>query len=114
MSKKEYVVTLNKDTDGWIFARCNELHANSQGKTESEAIENVKDAINLMIEELKKSKNFSLKIVRKYKMTKLSKITQDDGILSQAAIKNIEKGIADIKAGRVYTSEQVKKKLGLK
>lgn len=67
ISKKEYVVTLDKDTDGWIFARCKELHANSQGKTESEAIENVKEAINLMIEELKKSKDFSLKIVRKYK-----------------------------------------------
>lgn len=52
ISKKEYVVTLDKDQDGWIFARCKELHANSQGKTESEAIENVKEAINLMIEEL--------------------------------------------------------------
>ena len=67
ISKKEYVVTLDKDEDGWIFARCKELHANSQGKTEAEAIKNVKEAINLMIEELKKSKDFSLKIVRKYK-----------------------------------------------
>jgi len=67
ISKKEYIVTLDKDEDGWIFARCKELHANSQGKTEAEAIENVKEAINLMIDELKKSKDFSLKIVRKYK-----------------------------------------------
>ena len=66
LSKREYVVTLDKDEDGWIFARCKELHANSQGKTEAEAIKNVKEAINLMIKELKKSKDFSLKIVRKY------------------------------------------------
>ncbi len=47
-------------------------------------------------------------------ITRLLKITQEDDVLSKAVIKNIEEGIADIKAGRVYTSEQVKKKLGLK
>ncbi|MBI5698092.1 MAG: hypothetical protein HZC29_06355 [Thaumarchaeota archaeon] len=46
-------------------------------------------------------------------IARLLKITQDD-MLSKATIKNIEEGIADIKAGRVYTSEQVKKRLGLK
>lgn len=46
-------------------------------------------------------------------IARLLKNTQDD-VLSKAVIKNIEEGIADIKAGRVYTSEQVKKKLGLK
>jgi predicted transcriptional regulator len=45
---------------------------------------------------------------------RLLKITQEDDVLSKQVIKNIEAGIADIKAGRVYTSEQVKKKLGLK
>jgi len=67
ISKKEYIITLDKDEDGWFFARCKELHANAQGKTEAETIENVKESINLMIEELKQSKDFSLKIVRKYK-----------------------------------------------
>ena len=47
-------------------------------------------------------------------ITRLLKITQEDDVLSKQAIKNIEDGIADIKAGRVYTSEQVKKKLGLR
>jgi len=47
-------------------------------------------------------------------IARLLKITQEDDVLSKAVIKNIEEGIADIKAGRVYTSEQVKKKLGLK
>lgn len=47
-------------------------------------------------------------------IARLLKITQEDDVLSQTVIKNIEEGIADIKAGRVYTSKQVKKKLGLK
>lgn len=47
-------------------------------------------------------------------ITRLLKIAQDDDVLSKTVIKNIEEGVADIKAGRVYTSEQVKKKLGLK
>ena len=46
-------------------------------------------------------------------ITRLLRITQDN-VPSKQVIKNIEDGIADIKAGRVYTSEQVKKKLGLR
>lgn len=34
--------------------------------------------------------------------------------LSEEEIKGIEKGLADIKAGKVYTLEQVKKKFGVK
>jgi len=63
---KEYVVTLDKDEDGMVFARCEELHANSEGKTEEEAIQNVKEAIELMLEDLNKSKHFSIKLIRKY------------------------------------------------
>ncbi len=47
-------------------------------------------------------------------IVRLLKITQEDDVLSKSTIKNIEEGVADIKAGRVYTTEQVKKKLGLK
>ena len=47
-------------------------------------------------------------------IARLLKSTQEDDVLSEEIIKNIEEGVADIKAGRVYTSEQVKKKLGLK
>jgi predicted transcriptional regulator len=43
-----------------------------------------------------------------------SKITQEDDMLNKVVIKNIEEGIADIKAGHVYTSKQIKKKLKLK
>ena len=46
-------------------------------------------------------------------IARLMKINQDD-VLSKEIIKNIEESVADIKAGSVYTSEQVKKRLGLK
>ena len=46
-------------------------------------------------------------------IARLLKNIQDE-VLSEEVIKNIEEGIADIKAGRVYTSDQVKKKLGIK
>jgi predicted RNase H-like HicB family nuclease len=66
VSKKTYQVILDKDEDGIIFARCDELHANAQGKTEAEARDEIKEAIELMVEDLKKDKGYSLKFVRKY------------------------------------------------
>jgi predicted RNase H-like HicB family nuclease len=66
VSKKTYHVVLDKDEDGVIFARCNELHANTEGKTEMEAKNNIKESIELMIEELGKDKGYSLKFIRKY------------------------------------------------
>jgi predicted transcriptional regulator len=47
-------------------------------------------------------------------IARLLRATQEDDVLSKEVIKNIEEGIADIKAGRTYTSGQVKKRLGLK
>ena len=47
-------------------------------------------------------------------IARLLKITLQDDMLSDEVIKNIEEGVANIKAGRVYTSDQVKRKLGLK
>ena len=44
----------------------------------------------------------------------LNAVGEDEDILSEKTIRDLEEGVADIKAGRVYTSEQVKKKLGLK
>lgn len=41
-------------------------------------------------------------------------LSVDDEPLDPATVKGIEEGLADIKAGRVYTTEQLKKKLGLK
>jgi len=47
-------------------------------------------------------------------ISRLLQSSKEDDILSDEVIKNIEEGIADIKKGRVYTSKQLKKKLGLK
>lgn len=66
VSKKTYQVVLDRDEDGMIFARCNELHANAEGKTEAEAKANIKESIELMVEHLNKDKSFSLKFIRKY------------------------------------------------
>jgi predicted RNase H-like HicB family nuclease len=63
---KTYEVILDKDEDEIIFARCNELHANAEGKTEAEAKTNVKEAIELMVEDLEKDKDYSLKFIRRY------------------------------------------------
>ena len=46
-------------------------------------------------------------------IARLLRFTEQDDILSDEAVRNIEEGIADIKAGRTHTSEQVKEKLGL-
>jgi predicted RNase H-like HicB family nuclease len=66
VSKKTYQVILDKDKDGMIFARCDDLHANAEGKTEAEAKDNIKEAIELMVDHLNKDKSFSLKFVHKY------------------------------------------------
>jgi len=66
VSKKTYDVVLDRDEDGMVFARCDELHANAEGKNEPEAKANIKESIELMIEDLKKDKGFSLKFIRKY------------------------------------------------
>lgn len=66
VSKKTYQVILDKGEDGMIFARCDDLHANAEGKTEAEAKNNIKEAIELMVDHLNKDKSFSLKFVHKY------------------------------------------------
>lgn len=63
---KTYEVILDKDEDGIIFARCNKLHANAEGRTEEEVKTNIKEAIELMVEDLVKDKDYSLKFIRRY------------------------------------------------
>ena len=50
---RTFTVRLKKDSDsGWFAIRCVELpEAISQGKTEEEALENIKEAIELVLEE---------------------------------------------------------------
>jgi predicted transcriptional regulator len=45
---------------------------------------------------------------------RLIDIAVDDEPLSDATIRAIEESLQDLKAGRVYTSEQVRDELGLK
>lgn len=50
---RTFTVRLKKDPDsGWYAVRCVELpEAISQGKTEEEALKNIKEAIELVLEE---------------------------------------------------------------
>ena len=41
-------------------------------------------------------------------------LSEEDAELSPKTIKNIEKSLAEIKAGKVYSHKDVKKRLGLK
>lgn len=38
----------------------------------------------------------------------------DDEVLSPETVKNIERALEDVKAGRTYTLKEAKKKLGMK
>lgn len=53
MQQRTFTVRLKTDPDsGWFAARCVELpEAISQGRTEEEALKNVKEAIELVLEE---------------------------------------------------------------
>ncbi|MFH1229286.1 MAG: hypothetical protein V1678_02580 [Candidatus Aenigmatarchaeota archaeon] len=44
---------------------------------------------------------------------RLIKTCSEDSELSHKAIRNIESALCDVKAGRVYTTKDVKKKLGI-
>ena len=54
---KTFTVNLIKDSEsGWYAARCVELpEAISQGKTEAEAVKNVKEAIELVLEDYREN-----------------------------------------------------------
>lgn len=55
MAERVFRVVITPDEDGWFVAECVDLPGCvSQGKSESEAIENVRDAIRGYIESLKK------------------------------------------------------------
>ena len=50
--KKIYEIIITKDHDeGGFIGRCDELHANSQGETYGNVMENMKEAVELAAEE---------------------------------------------------------------
>lgn len=62
--------------------------------------------------ELKKQMNHSRETYESI-IVRLLKFSQQDDILTKEVIKNIEQGISDIKAGRIYTTEQLNKELDM-
>ncbi len=62
---------------------------------------------------LEKEKNYPKETFESV-IVRLLNATHEDDNLSAQTIKNIKEGIADVKAGRVYTTEQLTKKLALK
>ena len=64
VQKKTYSVVITKDLeDGGFTGRCDELHANSQGDTFGEIVENMKEAVELAAEESGNTTNFNLLII---------------------------------------------------
>ena len=66
LQKKTYEVILTKDEDGKITGRCEELHANSEGDTYGEVVQNMKEVIEVMIEEFRYEKEFNITLVHNY------------------------------------------------
>lgn len=55
MTNYNYTVLLEPGEDGWIVARCPLLHAVSQGRTEQEALTNIREAMALCVEDYQAS-----------------------------------------------------------
>lgn len=65
MQKKTYSVMITRDDDGIFVGRCDELHANSQGETFGEIVENMREAVELAAEELGSATDFNMLIVER-------------------------------------------------
>ena len=66
MQKKTYTIVITRDEeDGGFVGRCNELHANSQGETYGEIMQNIKEAVELAAEESGNTSDFNMLVVQK-------------------------------------------------
>ena len=66
MQKKTYTIIITPDKiEGGFVGRCDELHANSQGETYGEIMENMKEAVDLASEEIGNADDFNLLIIQK-------------------------------------------------
>ncbi len=64
LQKKTYTVIITKDLEGGGFVgRCDELHANSEGDTFGEIMENMKEAVDLAAEECESPTDFNMLII---------------------------------------------------
>ena len=62
--RSPYRVTIRKGQDGYVVAKCSELHVVSQGKTEEDAIMDAIEFMESVLEEQGKNKAFSIRIKR--------------------------------------------------
>ena len=66
MQKKTYDVIITKDHEnGGFVGRCDELHANTQGETYGETLENMKEVVELVAECLERDTNFNMLVIEK-------------------------------------------------
>ncbi len=67
IQKKTYTIIITPDeVDGGFVGRCDELHAYSQGETYGEIIENMKEAVEVSIEDDSVT-DFNMLIVQNHK-----------------------------------------------
>ena len=64
MEKKTYTVIITQDVEeGGFVGRCDELHANSQGETYGEIVENMKDVVSLTARTIDNVADFNMLLV---------------------------------------------------
>ena len=64
MEKKTYTVIITQDMEeGGFVGRCDELHANSQGETFGEIVENMKDVVSLTARTIDNVTDFNMLLV---------------------------------------------------
>lgn len=65
IQKKTYTIIITPDRiDGGFVGRCDELHANSQGETYGEIMENMKEAVELASEEIGNTDDFNMLVIQ--------------------------------------------------
>ena len=66
VQKKTYTVIVTKDKEeGGFVGRCDSLHANSQGETYGEIMENMKDVMGLAAKTIDKIDDFNMLVIQK-------------------------------------------------
>ena len=65
VQKKTYTIVITPDKiDGGFVGRCDELHANSQGETYGEVMENMKEAVELAAFEIENIEDFNMLVIQ--------------------------------------------------
>ena len=66
VQKKTYTVVITKDREeGGFVGRCDELHANSQGETYGEIMENMQDVMEITAKTIDDIDDFNILVIKK-------------------------------------------------